>query len=194
MLFRSGIVYLVKGGTKKGVKNATKNGVDFAGNLSESNEVAHIPTGGILDDVISSVDATNKSQKENGGHANVGDVNATRWDEGSPAKEVKDSEGNIGAKASISPFVVGGTQSIPADASNVNTYWHVHPNTKVGSLSLGSSTPSAADKSFQGIMQSRGFSGNAFVVGARTNTVTFYNSQKSIITIKYQDFRRIGGR
>lgn len=190
-----GNVYLVKGGAKKGVKNATENGVDFTGNLSESDEVVHIPTGGVMDDVISSVDATYKSQKENGGHVNKGDANATRWDEGSPAKEVKDAEGNvIGAKASISPFVIGGTQSIPADASNIDTYWHVHPNTKVGGLSLGSSTPSAADKFFQGTMQSRGFSGNAFVVGVRTNTVTFYNSQKSIITIKYQDFRRIGGR
>jgi hypothetical protein len=189
-----GNVYLVKGGTKRGVKNATKNGVDFTGNLSESDEVAHIPTGGVMDDVVNSVNETNTSNKENGGHANTGDANATRWDEGTPAKEVKDAEGKvIGAKASISPFVIGGSQNIPADASNVDIYWHVHPDTKVGGLSLGSSTPSAADKSFQGTMEKRGYSGNAFVVGARTNKVTFYNSRKSIITIKYQDFRRIGG-
>ena len=190
-----GNAYIVKGAVKRGVKNATENGMDFSGSLTESDLVAKVPQEGVMSDVISSVDATNKSQKENGGSSNTGDANATRWDEGAPAQEVKDAQGNVtGAKATINPFVIGGTQSIPTDASQVENYWHVHPNTTVGGVSLGSSTPSDADKSFQANMQNRGYKGNAFVIGARSNTVTFYNSRKSILTIKYSDFRRIGGK
>jgi len=63
-----------------------------------------------------------------------------------------------------------------------------------GGVSLGYSTPSSADKSFQETMQNRGFGGNAFVIGARSNTVTFYNKNKSLITIKYSDFKKIGGK
>lgn len=182
----AGNAYLVKGSVKREVKSSTKEGKDYSGSLSESKNVMKVPTGGVMDDVVSSVDATLISQKENGGSSNTGDANATKWDEGSPAIEVKDAEGNVvGAKASMNPFMIGGTQNIPTDASNVEFYWHTHPNTTVGGVSLGYSTPSSADKSFQETMQNRGFGGNAFVIGARSNTVTFYNKNKSLISIKY---------
>jgi len=191
----AGNAYLVKGSVKREVKSSTKEGKDYSGSLSESKNVMKVPTGGVMDDVVSSVDATLTSQKENGGSSNTGDANATKWDEGSPANEVKDAEGNVvGAKASMNPFMIGGTQNIPTDASNVEFYWHTHPNTTVGGVSLGYSDPSDADKSFQGTMQSRGFKGNAFVIGTRSNTVTFYNKNKSLITIKYSDFKKIGGK
>jgi len=187
--------YLVKGSVKRDVKSATKEGNDYSGSLAEGDKVMHVPTGDVMGDVISSVDATNTSGKENGGHVNEGDTKATPWDEGTPAKEVKDAEGNVtGAKASISPFVVGGKSSVPTDASKTDVYWHTHPNTTVGGVSLGSSTPSAADKSFQGTMESRGYKGNAFVIGTKSKTVTFYNSKKSLITIKYKDFKTMGGK
>ena len=163
--------------------------------MVESDNVMEVPTGKVMDDVVSSVDATLTSQKENGGHVSNGDPRATRWDEGAAATPVKDSEGNsIGAKASVSPFVIDGKSSVPTDASNIKTYWHVHPNTSVGGVALGGSNPSDADKNFQGTMQGRGFKGNPFVIGARSNTVTFYNKDKALITIKYSDFKKIGGR
>lgn len=190
-----GNAYIVKAALKRGVKDAAEKGMDFSGSLVESDLVVKMPQESVMSDVISSVDATNKSQKENGGSTNSGDANATIWDEGSPAREVKDAQGNVtGAKASMNPFMIGGTQSIPTDASQVDNYWHTHPNTTIAGLSLGSSTPSDADKSFQATMQSRGYKGNAFVIGTRSNTVTFYNSTKLILTIKYSDFRRIGGK
>jgi len=189
----AGKSYLVKGSVKRDVKSATKGGKDYSGSLTEGSNVMKVPTGGVMGDVIGSVDATLASQKENGGSSNIGDANATRWDQGSPAKEVKDAEGNvIGAKASITPFVIGGTQNIPTDASNVEFYWHTHPNTTVGGVSLGASTPSDADKAFQGTMQDRGFKGNAFVIGTRGNTVTFYNRNGALITVKYSDFKKNG--
>lgn len=108
---------------------------------------------------------------------------------------MKDAEGNVtGAKASVKPFMIGGVQSIPTDASNLEFYWHVHPNTTVGGVSMGYSTPSEKDKSFQGTMEGRGFKGNTFVIGARSQTVTFYNSNSPLITIKYSDFKKMGGK
>lgn len=42
-------------------------------------------------------------------------------------------------------LLTGGSQNIPADASNVEFWWHTHPKTEVGGVQLGSSTPSQAD-------------------------------------------------
>lgn len=187
--------YLVKGGTKRGVKNATENGVDFSGNLSQSNEVVNIPTGGVMDDVISSVDATNMSQKENGGHSYEGDTKATRWDEGPAAVPFTDKEGNPGARAAINMFKINGQSQMPSDASNLEFYWHVHPNTAVNGVQLGNSNPTKpSDFIGQKTLENIGFRGNAFVIGARVNKVTFYNSRNTILTIKYNDFKRLGGR
>ncbi len=65
--------YLVKGAVKREVKQATKAGENYSGDLSERENVMKVPTGGIMDDVINSVDDTKVSQKENGGHSNAGD-------------------------------------------------------------------------------------------------------------------------
>lgn len=122
-------------------------------------------------------------------------INATRWDEGTPAQEIKDASGNvIGAKASLKAFMVGGKNQTPTDASNVEYWWHTHPKTSVGGLQLGNSNPSPADFSFQTTMESRGFKGNTFVIGVRSGTVTFYNKDKALITVKYADFKTMGGK
>ncbi|MGQ8869339.1 RHS repeat-associated core domain-containing protein [Myroides sp. TSA_177.3] len=187
--------YLVSGVVKRDVKNSTKAGENYTGSLTESDNVFKIPTGGVMDDVISSVNDTKTSEKEHGGHANSGDANATRWDEGTPAQKVKDTSGNvIGAKASMNTFVVNGQRQMPLDASNVDYWWHTHPNTSVGGIQLGSSNPSPADFRFQTTMENRGFKGNTFVIGVRSGTVTFYNKNKSLITIKYSDFKTMGGK
>jgi len=83
---------------------------------------------------------------------------------------------------------------MPADASNVQYWWHTHPNTTVNEVSLGSSSPSSADFNGQTTMTNRGFQGNTFVIGTRTNRVTFFNNTRALITVKYSDFQRMGGR
>lgn len=187
--------YLVSGSVSRDVRRSTKAGDDYTGSLAEGDNVFKIPTGGVMDDVVNSVSDTEQSQKEHGGHANFGDASATRWDEGTPAQEIRDANGNvIGAKASLKAFMVNGQNQIPTDASNVEFYWHTHPNTTVGGVQLGSSTPSSADFNFQRTMENRGFKGNAFVIGVRSGRVTFYNSSKARITVRYEDFKKMGGK
>jgi len=190
-----GKAYVATGSVARDVKRATKAGENYTGSLAENNNVFKIPTGGVMDDVINSVNDTETSQKEHGGHANFGDANATRWDQGTPAQEIKDANGNvIGAKASMSAFKVNGQNQMPADASNVEFWWHTHPKTTVGGVQLGNSNPSPADFSFQTKMENRGFTGNTFVIGVRSGKVTFYNKDKSLLTIKYSNFKTMGGK
>ncbi|MFL9836662.1 RHS repeat-associated core domain-containing protein [Flavobacterium sp. ST-75] len=186
--------YLVRGVIKRDVKKATKAGENYKGSLAESDNVFKIPTGGVMDDVISSVNDTKTSQKEHGGHANIGDSNATRWDEGPAAIGFTDKDGNLGAKATLTMFKIGGKNKMPSDASNVEYWWHTHPKTSVNGLLLGSSNPSPADFKGQTEMIKREFKGNTFVIGVRSGTVTFYNGKKPLITVKYSDFKTMGGK
>ncbi len=183
--------YLVRGNVQKNVEAATKNGEKYNGDLSESNDVILIPTGQLLNDVIQSVNDTKASGKENGGHAYSGDNNATRWDEGSYATQEIQENATI-TKASLSPFVVGGNNVEPKDASNLKIWWHVHPKVTIGEATLGNSIPSENDKNFQTKMQSRGYTGNTFVIGAGSNTVTFFN-KRTLMTVSWKDFLKMGG-
>lgn len=186
--------FFVKGSVARDVKRATKAGEFYTGSLAESDKVFNVPTGGIMDDVINSVNDTETSQKEHGGHANFGDTNATRWDEGAAAVAFKTEDGRDGAKATLTMFKINGKNEMPSDASNVEFWWHTHPKTKVNGLQLGSSTPSPADFIGQTTMQKLGFKGNTFVIGVRSGRVTFYNEKKPLITIKYSDFKTMGGK
>ena len=191
----NGKAYLVKGSVKRDVKQSTRDGKNYTGSLTENDKVFKIPTGRIMDDVISSVNDTETSQKEHGGHANFGDINATRWDEGKLTQEIKDTNGYIiGAKASMVPFIVKGQDLMPENTSNIEYWWHTHPNTSVGDVQLGNSNPFPADFRFQTLMENKGFKGNTFVIGLRSKRVTFYNKNKPLITIKYLDFKKIGGK
>lgn len=186
--------YVVSGNVAKDVKRATKAGEFYTGSLAENNNVMKVPTGGVMKDVINSVDATVTSEREHGGHANFGDANATRWDEGSAAVAFTDKDGNPGARASLTMFKIDGKNKIPTDASNVEFWWHTHPKTSVNGLKMGSSTPSPADFKGQTTMVNKGFKGNTFVIGTRSGTVTFYNDKKALTTIKYSTFKKIGGQ
>lgn len=94
----------------------------------------------------------------------------------------------------MSAFMINGQNQTPANASNVEYWWHTHPNTTVGGVQLGNSNPSPADFNFQTTMENRGFKGNTFVIGVRGGTVTFYNKDKVLITVKYSDFKKMGGK
>jgi RHS repeat-associated protein len=187
----AGRVYFVKGDTKRAVKRATKNGETYSGSLGVSDYVASV-SANIKDDVVNSVNETVASGRENGGHMMKGGDSATRWDEGPEAVPITTPDGK-GAKASIIPFKVDGKIDAPSDKGDVDTYWHVHPDTNVNGVQLGSSTPSGktdgtGDINFQKKMESNGFKGSPFVIGAGDNTVRFYNSEKTIITVKYSQF------
>ena len=186
--------YLVKNSVAREVKRATKAGKFYTGDLSENRKVMHIPTGQKLEGVKQSYEDTKISQKENGGHANIGDANVTRWDEGLAAISFTDKDGNQGAKASLQMFVVNGKNTMPTDASNVEMWWHTHPNTTVNGISLGNSTPSDADYSGQKTMTNRGYKGNTFVIGVRSGKVTFFNKDDILKTVKWTDFLRMGGQ
>ncbi len=186
--------YLVRGSVAREVKRATKAGKFYTGDLSENKKVMHIPTSQKLEEIKQSYEDTKISQKENGGHANIGDANVTRWDEGPAAISFTDKDGNQGAKASLQMFVVNGKNTMPADASNVEMWWHTHPNTTVNGISLGNSTPSDADYRGQKTMTNRGYKGNTFVIGVRSGTVTFFNKDGVLTTVKWTDFLRMGGQ
>ncbi|WP_326983769.1 DUF6443 domain-containing protein [Chryseobacterium sp. MYb264] len=187
--------YIVQGKVESEVKKATKKGENYTGSLAENEKVIKLPTDGVAGDIVDSVNDTVSEKLEHGGHANKKDTNATRWDAGAGAEEIKNDDGEtIGARATISPFKINGSQNIPLNASNLEYWWHVHPDKKVGDLQLGASTPSPSDKAFQGTLMSRGFRGNTFVVGARDQKVTFYNRQKSILTIPYATFKKVLGK
>jgi hypothetical protein len=147
-----------------------------------------------MDDVINFVNDTRISEKEHGGHANFGDANATRWDEGPAAEPFIDENGNQGARARLTMFKINGKIQMPSDASNVKFWWHTHPNTTVNGITLGSSTPSDADYKGQTTMTNLGFKGNTFVIGVGSGTVTFYNKDRALITVGYSDFKKMGGK
>lgn len=91
-------------------------------------------------------------------------------------------------------LVVDGENRMPADASNVEMWWHTHPKTTVNGIPLGDSTPSDADYRGQKAMTSRGYKGNTFVIGVRSGTVTFFNKDGILASVKWTDFLRMGGR
>lgn len=186
--------YLVRGSVARDVKAATKVGEFYTGSLAESKNVMHVPTGQKLEGVKQSFTDTQLSQKENGGHSNIGDATVTRWDEGPAAVAFTDKYGNQGAQAKLQMFVVNGQNTMPADASNVEMWWHTHPNTTVNGVSLGSSNPSDDDYSGQKAMTNRNYKGNTFVIGVRSETVTFFNKDRALHTVKWSDFLRMGGQ
>jgi len=186
-----GKAYVVQGSVARDVKKATKAGRFYTGSLTEGKNVVKVPTGGVMEDVISSVEATESSQREQGGHSMFGDVNAILWDEGPEAELTVDADGTKILKASIRPFRVEGKR-VNVKAQNVEFWWHTHPKTEAGGLQLGSSNPTGADFSFQGSMQGAGFKGNTFVIGVRDQKVSFYNQNKVVLRMNYQVFKQIG--
>ena len=186
--------YLVRGSVARQVKKATKAGLNFTGNLSESKKVMHIPTKERLIGVKQSDDDTVISQKENGGHSLYGEKTVTRWDQGPAAFISTDDKGNLVAKATLHMFVIGGNNLMPTDASSVEMWWHTHPKTTIGGLTLGGSLPSKADYEGQTTMTNLGYQGNSFIIGVRTGTVTFFNKNRIITTVSWKDFLKMGGQ
>lgn len=186
------VSYLVKRSVAIEVKKASKANQYYKGYLSENDLVVHIPTGKNLDIVKQSYKDTQASHKENGGHSLMGSDNAILWDEGPTAKTYTDKGGNTVVKATLQMFVVNGVSTMPQDASNIEFWWHTHPNITINGISLGSSNPSEADYNGQRKMLNRGYNGNSFVIGVRDRRVTFFNGKKRLSTIRWKAFIRMG--
>lgn len=190
------VSYLVIGRMRKYVISSTKAGGYYSGPMVESSHVMVIPGSDIMNEIDKSVTDTKASGLENGGHVLKGENKVIRWDEGTPAREIKNKVGEVtGAKASMKSFTVNRESVRPKDASTISLWWHVHPDTVVGGMNLGSATPSKADKGVQRSLEEEknGYTGNSFVIGARDKRVTFFNWKKALTSIKYEDFLRMGG-
>ena len=186
--------YLVKGAIARKVRKASKSNQFYEGDLSENDSVVHIPTGQSLEVVKQSYEDTEASQKENGGHSYAGEDNAVRWDEDTSAETYIDNDGRTVVKATLRMFVVNGVNTMPNDASNIQMWWHTHPNTTIDGISLGSSNPSEKDYRGQQVMRDRGYKGNTFVIGVRTRKVTFYSNKRNLITVSWKSFVKMGNQ
>lgn len=163
--------------------------------MSASKNVAHIPTGNRLGSVVSSVANTKASGRENGGYAFKGDKSTTRGDQGSVPKQYYNDSNQIVTEASMQPFTSNGKGGLPKNASNLEMWWHDHPDTVVNIISskqLGDSNPSQADLDVQGILEERGYKGNSFVIGTHSNDVTYFNGSGTIVNVNYDDWQNAG--
>ena len=180
--------YFVLGKVAADVRKATLQEAYYSGDLSPSDRVLHIPTGGVLEDVENTVELTHCSgntvdeRVEYGGHANRGDECARIWDKGAPVK----IEGTK-KTWTITPFKINGKnhQQGTSSANNIIHIWHVQPN---------DSEPSQADYSALKSWSSRSYAGTTFVIGDNSRTVSFYNDTRTIITIPYETFLKMGRR
>jgi RHS repeat-associated protein len=184
--------YLVQGSVKKDVKAATKAGEFYTGSLKESTSVMHIPTGQVQQDVQQTATATINSgtspetRVENGGHSLYGDVNARIWDSGTPMQTGTDAAGNTINTWSLTPFKINGKyHQVGGQGSSIQFIWHIHPN---------GSTPTDADYNAMSNWSSNGFMGNTFLIDVNIGKVTFFNEKGTLMTVKYDDFKRMGNQ
>ncbi|MCD0479252.1 RHS repeat-associated core domain-containing protein [Chryseobacterium sp. LC2016-29] len=192
-----GRAYIAMGKIKRAVEATTKKGEIYKGILAEGNNVAIIPTGDRLGVVVQSFEDTKKSGRENGGFAMKGQ-SVIRSDEG-PAARQKYENGKVVTEAWLQPFKVGGQDVRPDNLSNMEMVWHIHPDVTLHELSqlpieLGHSSPSDADFSFQKGLEEDGYTGNGFVIGTQSNSVTYYNGKSTITNINYDDWKNAGIR
>ena len=185
--------YLVRGSVAKEVKAATKAGNFYTGSLSQSDNVMHIPTGQIQQDVQKTVKATVNSgttsdtRVEHGGHALDGDVSARIWDKGTPMEISTNAQGQIIKKWSINPFVIGGKKNVGGPSNSIQFIWHVQPVNSQPS-------PDGDIKVLRENWRKGGFTGNPFIIGVENGRVNFYNEKGTIMSVKYKDFIRMGNQ
>ncbi|MCE1168185.1 MAG: RHS repeat-associated core domain-containing protein [Sphingobacteriia bacterium] len=184
--------YLVRGSVARDVKTATKSGNFYTGNLAECKNVLRIPTGQIQQDVQHTVSSTIKSglspetRVENGGHSLVGDKSARIWDEGTAVQTQTLPDGRIERRWSVKPFLIGGkSNQIGGAVSDIEFFWHSHPN---------GSVPSRNDIWWVGELRRHGFTGNSFLIDVNNDRVTFFDEEGVLISIKYEDFKRMGNQ
>ena len=181
--------YLVRGKTARAVKAATKAGEFYTGDLSASDEVIHIPTGQILQNVQFTVEQSLNSgtspddRVEYGGHALENDVSAHIWDPGTITETSDLSSGATLKRRSLTPFMIDGKKYQLGDpVRKVIFMWHVHTY---------ESTPSGKDFKWMKDWRNK-VAGCAFIVCPNDGKVSFYNETKTVIRISYEEFKLMG--
>jgi len=201
-----GKAYVVQGKLEDKVREATSNNQFYTGDLELGSNGASVPTGDVLNEVINSVNDTDVSKVENGGHSMYGQNTATRWDSGPQYKEEQvanrpGADASFYASASIKPYTVNGKRQF-VDLKEVEFTWHTHPLiTTSNGARLGWSDPSGGQKGAKkgdipniGKNISAGFRGTAFTIGLRDKNVQFYNENGSYLKISYDVFKKIGSK
>ena len=186
--------YLVRGSIARDVKAATRAGEFYSGDLSQGNNVMHIPTGKILDGVqhtvISTLNSGNtpETRVESGGHALISDITARIWDSGTSMKTETLPNGNILKKWGVLPFKIDNKKGqVGGQASTIRFIWHTHPN---GDIPSGNKDE--GDMYWVYHLKEHGFTGNSFLIDVENNRVTFYNEKGVIMNIHYNDFIKMG--
>ena len=181
--------YLVLGDKAKEVKAATKKGVFYTGDLSSSDLVIHIPTGQIQQDVQYTVEQSLRSgdspenRVEYGGHSLIGDERARIWDPGTTT-QTTNSNGVAIQTRTLENFKINGKKyQIGGLPETVEFIWHIHTY---------SSVVSPRDFEKMDGWRADGFKGSAFVVCPNDGKVSFYNESKTLIKIRYEDFKKMG--
>lgn len=108
------------------------------------------------------------------------------WDPGLPMK-IEENSSFTKKTWSIIPFKINGKehQQCTPTAKNINHIWHVQPN---------DDNPSAKDKERYTQWSDTGYAGRPFVIGENSRKVSYYNSNRKIITISYDVFLKMGRR
>jgi hypothetical protein len=187
-----GNAYLVRGRVERDVKRATEAGEFYTGSLAEGRNVMHVPTGELLEDVVTSVNNTIGSgdspdtRVEHGAHSLIGDVNARHWDPGTPKTTETREDGSVVNRWSIKPFRINGrNQPGSGNHKDIRFIWHTHPN---------GSNPSPGDFNLMKDWTRGGFTGNTFLIDVNNMKVTFYNQRSTLLKIDYDVFLKIGRR
>jgi RHS repeat-associated protein len=187
---------------QKQIVESSLAGKEYKIPVVEGNDVLRIPTGKVLEAVKLSYEKTIASGNvglEHGGHKYSDEDDAVNWDPGEPA-EFKNGK----LEASVKAFFVEGRNLFPSSkqAPKLEFWWHSHPNTEyrhtepgyeTQTLTLGYSSPSDEDIRAARILENRGFKGNSFILGTRSETVGFFNSKNpNLGKMKYSDFVKTG--
>ena len=181
--------YLVRGSAARKVRSATKKGDFHTGNLSASDNVVHVPTGQVLNDVQSSVTQSLESgaspdeRVEFGGHALENDIHARIWDPGKSTQTKEFSDGTIMKKRTLTPFLINGKKDqLGGPPQTIEFIWHVHTET---------SSPSRADYEYAYTWQNVA-NVSVFILCPNDKKVSYYNGKRVIFRIKYDDFKKMG--
>ena len=187
-----GKVYYVTGGKKYSVLWATLWGYDYTRSLEVSENVFHVPTGNIANDVqltISMVKQSGEcehcieSQVEYGAHSLIGSDHAEIWDPGIPMESGRINEKYTYKRWSITPFMQD-DEPMTIDFPNVEFVWHVQPDNSIPSKK---DKDAAFDYTYNRGMENATW----FVVGVRDGKVTFLSGLGRCHTIDMKDFKKM---
>jgi RHS repeat-associated protein len=186
----NGKSYYVTGFVKYKVIASNIFGGYYTGSLAPSENIFHVPTGGVADDVEKTIELVKKSgehpnsQVEYGAHALYNNGNARIWDPGSEMTSGITEDGYEYSKWTVTPFQIDGhPRQYGGNPAEIEFVWHVHPNY---------SDPSTADKRDAFSYEIKeGIKATWFSIGLNDGKVTFFSGTGSCHTINLEDFKKM---